>query len=245
MRRSCVALIPARSGSKRLPDKNIKILGGHPLIAHAINGAIKSEIFTDVICSTDSEEYAAVARAYGAEVVALRPAEFAGSNSPDIEWVSWQLSQLQEMGRNYDAFSILRPTSPFRTAATIRRAWGIFEADRQADSLRALESCSQHPGKMWTIAGERASPLMPFEINGVPWHSNQSASLPDVFVQNACLEMAWSDVVFGQKSISGTAIIPFETRGYEGLDINNPLDFMLAELLLDRGYAELEAVPPP
>ena len=107
-----VALIPARSGSKRLPDKNIQPLAGHPLIAYTISAARQSGLFADVIVSTDSERYADVARYYGAEVPWLRPVELAGDLAPDIEWVEYTLKRLLKEGRGYDCFSILRPTSP-------------------------------------------------------------------------------------------------------------------------------------
>ncbi|MCU0590503.1 MAG: hypothetical protein MUC57_03410, partial [Desulfobacterales bacterium] len=86
---SVVALIPARSGSKRVPDKNIRPLAGHPVIAYSISAAVQSGIFAAVIVSTDSERYAEVARYYGAEVPFLRPGEFSGDTSPDIEWVEY------------------------------------------------------------------------------------------------------------------------------------------------------------
>src|SRR3989338_792767 len=121
-----VALIPARSGSRRVPEKNIRLLGGHPLIAYTIAAAHQSEIFADVVVSTDAERYAQIARYYGADVPFLRPAELAGERSPDIDWVAHVLLRLQQMGRSYDGFSILRPTSPFRQPETIRRAWEAF-----------------------------------------------------------------------------------------------------------------------
>ena len=78
-----IALIPARAGSKRVPDKNIKPLAGHPVMAYTIAAALQSEVFSDVIVSTDSEQYADIARYYGAEVPFLRPADLAGDVSPD------------------------------------------------------------------------------------------------------------------------------------------------------------------
>ena len=117
-----VALIPARSGSKRVPDKNIRPLAGHPLIAYTIAAALGSGIFNDVMVSTDSEHYAEIAKYYGAQVPFLRPVELAGDQSPDFEWLQYTLSRLRETGRSYDCFSILRPTSPFRMPATIQRA---------------------------------------------------------------------------------------------------------------------------
>ena len=119
---SAVALIPARHGSKRVPGKNVRPLAGHPAIAYTLAAAIESGVFESVIVSTDSEDVAAIARHYGAEVPFLRPAAFAGDTSPDIEWVEYTLAELQRQGRRWDCFSLLRPTSPFRSADTIRRA---------------------------------------------------------------------------------------------------------------------------
>ena len=106
-----VGLIPARAGSKRVPHKNIRLLAGHPVIAYTIAAALESKVFSDVIVSTDSKQYAEIARYYDAEVPFLRPPELAGDVSPDIEWLEYTLRRLQEDGRKYDCFSILRPSS--------------------------------------------------------------------------------------------------------------------------------------
>src|SRR6185503_21385867 len=119
---SAVAFIPARQGSKRVPGKNIRLLGGHPMLAYSIAPALDSGVFESVIVSTDSEEIAAIARHYGAEVPFLRPAALASDTSPDIEWLEYTLNELSGHGRTWECFSLLRPTSPVRTAATIRRA---------------------------------------------------------------------------------------------------------------------------
>jgi N-acylneuraminate cytidylyltransferase len=234
-----VALIPARSGSKRLPSKNVKLLAGHPLIAYTIESARRSAIFEDVIVSTDSERYADVGQHYGASVPFLRPKAFAGNLSPDIEWVEYTLNRLKEDGRVFDCFSILRPTSPFRTPETIRRAWKTFQQEEGVDSLRAVEKCRQHPGKMWVIRGMRMTPLLPLGPPGQPWHSSPYQSLPEVYVQNASLEIAWSRVVFQRRTISGHVIIPFITEGYEGFDLNDGDDWELANRLIERGEATL------
>ena len=134
-----VALIPARAGSVRVPDKNIRPLQGHPLLAYAIAAARASGVFDAVVVSTDSEDYARVARHYGAEVPFLRDPAIAGSTSPDIEWVLHALDALEAQGRAFEAFSILRPTSPFRKPETIQRAWNQFSHAEGADSLRAVE----------------------------------------------------------------------------------------------------------
>lgn len=239
---SLVALIPARSGSKRLPDKNVKPLAGHPAMAYSIAAALESGVCDRVIVSTDSERYAEIALYYGAEVPFLRPSELAGDGSPDIEWVVHALVQLKASGDGADCFTILRPTSPFRKAATIRRAWAAFEADAGADSLRAVERCSQHPGKMWVIRGARILPLLPLDVAGIPWHSTQAHSLPEFYVQNASLEIARSRVVFDGRTISGEAVMPFFTTEAEGFDLNLPLDWRIAEELIRSGEAELPRV---
>jgi CMP-N-acetylneuraminic acid synthetase len=237
-----VVLIPARAGSKRVPDKNIRSLAGHPVIAYTIAAALESEVFSDVIVSTDSEQYAEIARYYGAEVPFLRPSELAGDVSPDIEWLAYTLKKLAEDGREYDCFSILRPTSPFRLPVTIQRAWQAFLKEEGVDSLRAVEKCQQHPGKMWVVRGKRMMPLLPLSPPEQPWHSSQYQSLPEVYVQNASLEIAWTRVVSEQRTIAGTVLMPFLTEEYEGFDVNNPYDWYLAENLVSNGDVQLPAI---
>ena len=236
---SAVAFIPARVGSKRVPGKNVRLLGGHPMIAYTIGPAIESQVFDAVIVSTDSEEIAAIARHYGAEVPFLRPASLASDTSPDIEWLEYTIDELSARGRTWDCFSLLRPTSPFRTADTIRRAWATFTAQQGVDSLRAVELCAQHPGKMWIVRGERMFPLLPFGNGEQPWHSTPYQALPQVYVQNASLEIAWTRVVRERRTIAGDVVVPFRTEGYEGFDINDAFDWMVAERLLAEGKVTL------
>lgn len=240
---SVVAFIPARQGSKRVPGKNVRALGAHPVIAYTIAPALESGVFESVIVSTDSEEIAAIARHYGAEVPFLRPAQFAGDTSPDIEWLEFTLGELKRRGRTWDCFSLLRPTSPFRSAETIRRAWARFSAQDGIDSLRAIEKCTQHPGKMWVVRGDRMVPLLPFGPPEQPWHSTPYQALPAVYVQNASLEIAWTRVVFERRTIAGDVLVPFVTERYEGFDINDPHDWMIAERLIADGTVALPPVP--
>lgn len=238
-----VALIPARSGSKRVPDKNIRYLGRHPLIAYTIAAALQSGVFSSVLVSTDSREYAEIAGHYGAWTPFLRPADLAGDFSPDIEWVEYTLQRLQDDGKVFDCFSILRPTSPFRRPSTIRRAWNEFLAEQGVDSLRAVEKCKQHPGKMWVVRGTRMTPLLPLSPAEQPWHSSQYAALPEVYVQNASLEIAWTRVVFHGRTIAGEVVMPFMTVEYEGFDVNDARDWQLAESIAAENEGSLPRVP--
>jgi CMP-N,N'-diacetyllegionaminic acid synthase len=239
-----VAFIPARSGSQRVVGKNIRPLHGHPMLAYSISSAIESGIFSRIIVSTDSEEYAQIARHYGAEVPGLRPVEMAATTSPDIEWVAHSLAQL---GPEIDAFAILRPTSPFRSAETIKRAWRQLQELKGIDSVRAVELVKQHPGKMWKVADDMRSmkPLLEQSDLPVPLHSQQYQALPKVYVQNSSLEVAWVGAVSRTNTISGHAIAPFFTEGAEGMTIDYEGDWDVAEKILRDGSAKLPSIAQP
>jgi N-acylneuraminate cytidylyltransferase len=233
-----VALVPARAGSTRVPGKNIASLAGHPLIAYTIAAARESACFETVLVSTDSEEIAAIARRYGAET-RLRPAELAGAESPDIGWVLHAME-----GRDDDCFALLRPTSPFRSAGTIRRAVEqLLALGEGADSVRAVEPPRQHPAKMWRLDGELMRPVLEGETDGTPCHSMQAPSLPPVFVQNSSLEVAWTRVLrVPQPSIAGERVAPFFTEGAEGFSVDYPGDLERAEALVASGEATLPGI---
>jgi CMP-N,N'-diacetyllegionaminic acid synthase len=239
---SAVALIPARAGSVRVPGKNVRELAGHPLLAYSVAAARGAGIFDAVIVSTDSPEIAAVAERYDAEVPGLRPAQMGTATSPDIEWVRHVISGLESDGRRFDAFSILRPTSPFRGADTIRRAFDQLVAlGERADSIRAVRPCREHPGKMWVIDGDLMRPLLD-QPDGVPYHSRQFQSLPSVYVQDSSLEIAWMRALDDHDSIAGERVAPFFTEGAEGFSVDYPDDWRIAEEMVASGEAELPAV---
>lgn len=230
-----VALIPARAGSKRIPGKNTRLLAGEPLLVWAIRAARASGVFFDVACSTEDPQTGYLARDHGARYID-RPPGFATDDSPDIEWVRSTLASYPDA----NAFAILRPTSPFRTAATIQRAHKWFMAS-EVHSLRAVEPVKQHPGKMWFVENGCLQSVMPHRViaGGTPWHSAPTQILPLAYVQNASLEMAWTYVVNSFQSISGTKIAAFHTEGYEGFDLNTEDDWQMAERLLAEGTVAL------
>ncbi len=234
-----VALIPARSGSKRIPDKNIRLLHGRPVIVYTIIAAKQSKIFSRIIVSTDSEKYAEISREYGAEVPFLRPAELAKDLSPDIDWIDFTLTKLGELGQLFEYFCILRPTNPFRQPETIRRAWEEFKQAGTVDSLRAVQKVREHPGKMWMIRNNRMSPLLPLGSEKLPWHSAPFQSLPEVYSQNASLEIACTRVIAETYTISGNSIVPFFTEEFEGFDLNTLFDWEFAEYLVSTGKVRL------
>lgn len=239
---SVLALIPARAGSRRVKHKNIRRLAGHPLIAYTIATARDSKLFDRVLVSTDSERIADIARYYGADVPFLRPAEYATAVSPDIEFIKHAFDNIPE---SYDAFAKLTPTSPFRQVDTIKRAWEQFTSLNGVDSLRAVEPCRQHPGKMWVIEGETMRPLLDQSHLEVAWHARQYQDMPKVYIQNSSLEMAWTSVVWETDSREGRVVAPFLTKGVEGFSIDYEDDWDRALRMISTGEATLPAVVRP
>jgi CMP-N,N'-diacetyllegionaminic acid synthase len=239
---SAVALIPARSGSERVRDKNVRPLAGHPLLAYAIAAAWQAEVFDRVVCSTDSGKIAEIAQRYGAEIPFLRPTELATSTSPDIEWITHALDQLDE---HYDLFAIVRATNPFRDGDVLRRGFEQLLATPEADSVRAVELVKQHPGKMWVVEGKTMRPLLDQSQLDVAWHAGQYQALPPIYVQNSALEIAWTRVVSQTGTREGKVVAPFFTEGYEGFNIDDEDDWERARSLLDAGEATLPDVTLP
>jgi CMP-N,N'-diacetyllegionaminic acid synthase len=239
-----VAFVPARSGSERVPGKNVRLLAGHPLLAYAIEAALQSGVFDRVVCSTDSEEIADVARWYGADVPFLRPPEYATATSPDIEWLAFTLERLEV---RFDLFAIVRATNPFRGPDAVLRGLEQLLATPEADSLRAVELVKQHPGKMWLLAEDARTmrPLLEQSQLEVAWHAGQYQALPSVYVQSSALEIAWSRVVPETGTREGRVVAPFFTEGYESLNVDDEEDWERAERLAASGAAALTVVGRP
>jgi CMP-N-acetylneuraminic acid synthetase len=241
---SAVAFVPARSGSERVPQKNVRPLAGHPLLAYAIETAVRSDGFARVVVSTDSEEIAEVARWYGADVPFLRPPEYATSTSPDIEWLRFTLGALNE---HYELFALIRATNPFRGPDTVHRGLAQFLATPDADSLRAVELVKQHPGKTWVLDedGRTMRPLLDQTHLEVAWHAGQYQALPPVYIQNSALEIAWTRTVTETGTREGNVVAPFLTSGYEGFNVDDEEDWEQAERLVASGAAVLPMVARP
>ena len=237
-----IALIPARGGSKRVPGKNVRPLKGHPLLFYTIAAAKESGIFSGIYVSSDDPRIYYMADARGATPVP-RPPEFATDTSPDIEWIDHFFMTTKSAT---DAFAILRPTSPFRSAETIRRAWAEFQEKQPCDSIRGVQKARENPHKMWTLYDNSLCPIilrdMTYKAFGVPSHSAPSQITNHYYIQNASLEISWTRNVTERGSISGDVIKPFFTDGYEGFDLNTEDDFILAEALIEGGLATLPEV---
>lgn len=223
-------LIPARAGSKRLPGKNTRSLGEKPLIQWSIEAAKASNV-AEVIVSTDDDNAAGLASALKC-LLHPRKAAHATDTAPDILWVLDVLPMVQT-----PYVAICRPTSPFRTASTIRRGYAALVASG-ADSIRAVTRVTHpHPAKMWRMgkSGLMEPVLAGTHPDGTPWHSSPTQSLPEVYAQNASLEIARTDMIRATGTISGYRIWPMLTDPIESLDLNTPSDWAEAERVIEAG----------
>lgn len=242
-----IFLIPARAGSTRVTDKNLAQVGNKSLVERAIASAmLASDILTpsgdplnrNIFVSSNSEAILKVAYNAGAKTI-MRPDSLSTATSLDISWVKHAIRATGILPNS--CLVILRPTSPFRTENTILRAIKEWElVYNEVDSMRAVEKVKQHPNKMWEVNGYNGllSPLLRnirFEYDRSWNHPYQD--LPEIYVQNACLEIVHAKTILGRHSLSGDVIAPFFTHGLEGFDINYPSDLEYANYLVEKGIA--------
>ncbi len=224
-----LAFIPARAGSKRVPNKNIKPLNGKPLIAYTIEAANRSRYINRVVVSTNSSDIADIAETYGAEVPFMRPEGISNADSTEMEFFNHALSWFSvNEGYEPDFIVLLYPTSPLRKSETIDAAIETMLKHPEADSLRSVRKCSEHPYKMWQVEDGY---LRPFVKNSgkADVHTLSYHLLPEVFIQNASIYITRPSTITNKRSTTGDIILPYIMDEIESIDINNPLDFVLAE----------------
>ena len=205
-----LALVPARGGSKSVPRKNLRSVGGMPLIAWSIEQAKRASLVDRVVVTTDDAEIAEVARSWGAEVPFIRPAELAGDLSTDIEYHLHALSWLAD-NESYrpDLVVNLRPTMPVRRTATIDRAISTLATRPDADSLRSVSLAEQTPYKMWRVGvGGLMEPIASVPGVGEPYNQPRQV-LPAVYWQDGYVDVAWARTVTELRSTTGRRILPF------------------------------------
>lgn len=225
-----LALIPARSGSKSVKDKNIRLMGGKPMLAYSIAHAKESEYVNRIIVSTDSEKYARIAREYGAETPFLRPAEFSGDNSLDIEVFSHALRYLkEEEGYEPDVVVQLRPTYPVRRPADIDNMIKILLENEGADSVRSMAPASEVAYKMWHL-DEKTGEARPILTDIPEAYNMPRQSLPKIYYQNACIDVIRPRIILEDYSMSGKKIIGYPMR--ENFDIDTEEELLQASLAL-------------
>jgi CMP-N,N'-diacetyllegionaminic acid synthase len=206
--KNILAIIPARSGSKSIPNKNILDFAGLPLIAHSINQAKDSKYINRVIVSTDSKNYSEIAMQYGAEVPFLRPRTISQDESLDIDTFIHALEYLK-YHENYvpDLVVHLRPTHPIRNVTDIDNMIEIISKNIDADSIRSVVKASETPYKMWFLHDENI--LKPIIEMGKELYNEPRQMLPVVYYQNANIDIIRTETILTKKSMTGDIILGY------------------------------------
>ena len=228
-----VALIPARSGSKGVPGKNIKPLAGFPLIAYSIKAALKSKLIDRVIVSTDSEEYANIAREYGAEVPFIRPDEISTDAATDRGFLIHAMDWFEENEGSAPEYWVhLRPTTPLRDVEVVDNAVDEIMQDKSATSLRSGHKAPESPLK-WLVKDNRYfKGLVNGEDYNLPKEAFKQVYIPDGFV-----DIVKSSFVMNNNEIHGDKMIGFESPVCTEVDSIEEFEYI--QYQLDRNGSEL------
>lgn len=221
-----IAFIFARRGSKGVPGKNIKLLGGKPLIAHSIELALKCPSIAKVIVSTDSPEIAEVAKKYGAEVPFLRPAHLAEDNSS--EWLAWRhaVTEVQK-AETFNYFISLPATSPFRSVEDVDNALSLLKEDK-VDFVISASPSERNPWFNMIKLGETGFVEL-VNIPATPIVRRQDA--PKVWDVTTVVYATTPEYILTHSKIFEGNVKFVEVPKERALDIDTPYDFMLAEFL--------------
>jgi CMP-N-acetylneuraminic acid synthetase len=233
-----LAVVPARGGSKGIPRKNLQLLGGKPLVAHAVEVGRAAARVSRVVCSTDDPDIAGAARAAGAEVPFLRPAELALDSSEDWPVFMHVLAWLDhEDNWRPDLVVNLRPTSPLRRPSHVDSAIQLL-LDTGADSVKAVCLARQHPHKMWLRQGDGTiEPYLKTAFRLARGPDVPRAELDDVYWQNGVVDVTRREVILEQGVLIGRRVAGLVTESADSIDIDTRLDLQLAELLLAQRAA--------
>ena len=221
-----LAIIPARGSSKDIPKKNIRLLGGKPLIAWSIGEALQSKYINRVIVSTDSDEIASVSRKYKAEI-AKRPDELATDMAKTIDVVLDLLNSLKKQKYEPDIVILLQPTSPLRTVQDIDESIKIFLGKKCESVVSFCESNSV----LWSfkIEKEYAKPFL-----GKEYLKKRRQDLPNVYLPNGAVYVSTPKNLLKYKGFYGKKILPYIMPKDRSVDIDYELDFKMAELLMRK-----------
>ncbi|MCB2173561.1 acylneuraminate cytidylyltransferase family protein [archaeon] len=228
---SVLGIIPARGGSKGIPEKNIKILNGKPLLQYTIEAALESELLSRVILSTDDSKIAEVGRTCGVEVPFIRPKELAMDDTSSLLVVQHAVSVLKTIGDSYDAICLLQPTSPLRKTETIDACITLL-FDSQADAVVTVLPVPYEYNPHWVYFRRPDGELYLSmgDTNPVP----RRQLLPPAFHREGSVYVTRVNVVMDKGSLYGDRLIGYPVNPSESVNIDNMEDWKLAEKLVKK-----------
>lgn len=226
-----LALVPARRGSKGLPLKNIRPLGGKPLLVWPIEAARQSRYVDRVVISTEDEEFATVAKAAGADVPFMRPAELATDTSSSIEFIAHALEVLGRMGECYEYLVLLEPTSPLTEAEDIDSALELLASQQEcADSIVGVTaSVTDHPAFAIRIKADgKIGPYLSENFKQLP----RRQDVEPVFALDGSLYISTTAALLRERSFCHQRTLPYVTPRWKSLEIDDLVDFICIEAVL-------------
>lgn len=235
---SIVALIPARSGSKGVPHKNIRKLGEYPLIEWSIAACKAAQMIDRVLVSTDSEEYAALAQSMGAEVPFLRPVEISGDKSTDYDFIKHALDWLAKNDNEPDYIVHIRPTTPFRDPALIDQAINLFINTPQATALRSVHQMSESAYKTFEIAAEGQLKRLASDSTELDAANNARQQFPATYIANGYVDVLSTAFVRAASLIHGNYVLPFISPAVTEVDTEEDFELLEFELLKHPEFAQ-------
>jgi len=227
METKILAIIPARGGSKTIPRKNIKLLNGKPLIYYTIKESIKSKYLGRIIVSTEDKEISEISKKYGAEVIE-RPEELAKDETPTIDVIFHVLQVIKAENFEPGLVVLLQPTSPLRNAQDIDNAIELFLKN---DCESVVSVCEVEHSLYWSFEIENRY-LKP--IFGGKYLNMRRQDLPKVYTPNGAIYVSTPEILRKYKSFYCSKTIPYIMPPERSVDIDNEIDFMLAELLMRK-----------
>ncbi len=235
-----LAVIGARAGSKGLPGKNVLVLAGHPLLAHAIRTATACRHVSRVVFSSDSEEYGAIARAYGAEVPFRRPEAFAADDSVEYHYVRHAVDWLEhEEGYRPDAVVRLCPTTPLILAEDVDRGIELLQSDIAADSVILMTEAREHPMKAVKLAPDGVHAVSYVSGTGADVSPSNRQGFPRAFNRQGLPVITRYRTLVHQGSQTGDRVRFQLVAPWTALDVDTALDFRIVEAVLrDRGMLD-------
>jgi CMP-N-acetylneuraminic acid synthetase len=228
--KTVLAIVPARGGSKGIARKNLRILGGLPLIVHTLQAALESRFITDLIVSTDDQEIANVAKMHNIDVPFLRPYDLASDEAAQLDVVLHALTTVERARQvQYDVVLLLQPTAPLRAAEDIDNALEQLFVTGASSVVSFYRVEQGHPYYMYSLDGDRPKPLL-----DVPSHITRRQDFPAVYVRNGAIYAVRREVLVSQRSFYGqdmrAYVMPFD----RSVNIDTEVDLALAEFLLQR-----------
>lgn len=224
-----IAIIPARSGSKGLKDKNIRELNGKPLLAYSIEAAKQSGKFDVIHVSTDSPRYADIARRYGADIPFLRSAATATDTASTWDAVRFVLAEYEIRKEHFDTVTVLQPTSPLRTAEDILGAFTFFE-EKQANMISTV--CKMEHSPLWSNTLPDDLSMENFEDEKIALLPRQS--LPTYYRENGAIYILKTKHLLTEENVYKNKCFAYIMENEHSIDIDGELDFLIAQTIMNN-----------